>query len=215
MIPLALVAAGYWRTLASATVTIAILTAAVTVLFGPGVWAAFFASTHFARTVVLEEGNTGFNKIQSVFAWTRLWGGSVALAYAVQIFMSFAAASALAFLWRRRAPLADRGAGLSLAVLLATPYCLDYDLVALAPAVALLAARGLEDGFRPYEKTMLAALWFVPIVAREIAAATYIPVGPIALIAAGIFVAWHGLGPQPEAAFSESELPHEALAKTR
>jgi hypothetical protein len=215
MIPLALVAAGYWRTLASAAATIALLSVAVTIFFGPGVWTAFLASTHFARTVVLEEGNTGFNKIQSVFAWVRLWGGSVSLAYAVQVFMSFAAASALVFLWRRRGPLAERGAGLSLAVLLATPYCLDYDLVALAPAIALLAARGFEDGFRPYEKTMLAILWLVPIVAREIAAGTFIPVGPIALIAAGAFVAWHGLMPQPEAEYSESELPHEALAKTR
>jgi len=215
MVPLALVAAGYWRTLASAAATIVVLTAAVAVVFGPGVWAAFLASTHFARTVVLEDGNTGFNKIQSVFAWTRLWGGSVSLAYAIQIFTSFAAASALVLLWRRRGPLAERGASLSLAVLLATPYCLDYDLVALAPAIALLAARGLEDGFRRYEKTMLAVLWLVPIVAREIAAATYIPVGPVALLAAGAFVAWHGLRPQPEAEYSESELPHEALAKTR
>jgi hypothetical protein len=218
MIPLALLAAGYWRTLASAAATVAVLSAAVTVLFGADIWTAFLASTHFARTVVLEDGNTGFNKIQSVFAWTRLWGGSVSLAYAVQILTSFAAASALAFLWRRRVPLAERGAGLSLAVLLATPYCLDYDLVALAPAIALLAARGLEDGFRPYEKTLLAILWLVPIVAREIAAAIFVPVGTIALLAAGAFVAWHGLRPQPEVEFYESELalkPHEALAKPR
>jgi alpha-1,2-mannosyltransferase len=193
MIPLALVAAGYWRTLAAAAATIAGLSAAVTALFGADIWSAFLASTHFTRTVVLEEGGTGFNKIQSVFAWTRLWGGSIALAYALQVLTSLAAALALTFVWRRRGALAERGAALSLAILLATPYCLDYDLVALAPAIALLAARGLEDGFRPYEKTLLAALWVVPIIARDIAGTILVPVGPMTLLAAGAFIAWHGL----------------------
>ena len=203
MIPLALVAGGNWRALAGAAATVVCLSAAVTALFGPDIWSAFLASTHFARTVVLEEGSTGFNKIQSVFAWTRLWGGPIPLAYALQIVTSLAAALTLAFLWKRRAAPTERGAALSLAVLLATPYCLDYDLVALAPAIALLASRGLEDGFRPYEKTLLAALWLVPILAREIAGAILLPVGPITLLAAGAFVAWHGLKPQDDAVLSE------------
>ncbi len=29
-------------------------------------------------------GGTGFHKIQSVFSWARMWGGSVPLAYAMQ-----------------------------------------------------------------------------------------------------------------------------------
>lgn len=191
MIPIALVAGFYWRSLFAGIVTVALLSTAVTILFGPEVWRAFVASTHFARTVVLEQGGTGFNKIQSVFAWTRLWGGSVALAYVLQGLTSIAACAALALLWRSRARFADKGAMLCLAVLLATPYSLDYDLLALAPAIVLLGLQGLSHAFRPYEKSLLALLWTVPIVAREIAGAAHIPIGPIALVAAGAFVAWH------------------------
>ena len=188
VLPVALAFGGYWRTIASALATVAILTLVVTLLFGTEVWSAFMASTAFARSVVLEEGNTGFNKMQSVFAWTRLWGGSVGLAYALQTVTSLAAVTAVAVLWRNRAPFAERGALLAIAALLATPYSLDYDLVALAPAIALLAAQGLAKGFRVYEISLLAALWTVPIVAREVAGATLIPIGPALLLIAAVYV---------------------------
>jgi hypothetical protein len=187
-IPLALLVTGRWRTLAAAAFTVAALAGVVTALFGTEVWSAFLASTHFTRTVVLEQGNTGFNKIQSVFAWTRLWGGSVPLAYAMQGIASTAAAAALVIIWRRPASFADRGAALCLAALLTTPYCLDYDLMVLAPAIALLGAQGMEHGFRPYEKSLLVLLWLVPILARNVAAATLIPLGPMTLLLAGYFL---------------------------
>lgn len=183
LIPLALAAGGHWRTILAGTATVLTLSGLVTLAFGPEVWSAFLASTHFARTVVLEQGGTGFHKIQSVFAWVRLWGGSVALAYAVQGIVSAAAALGLMALWRKPARSADKGAALCLAALLATPYCLDYDLAALAPALALLAARGLSDGFRPFEKSVLAGLWLVPVLTREAAATLLLPLGTIAMLA--------------------------------
>ncbi len=57
----------------------------VTLAFGAEVWRAFLTSTEFTRTVVLEQGGTGWFKIQSVFAWVRMWGGGIALAYALQV----------------------------------------------------------------------------------------------------------------------------------
>ena len=84
MIPLVLAATARWRTFASAAITVAVLAALVTAIFGSEVWPAFLASPHFTRTVVLEQGSTGFFKIQSVFAWARMWGGPVWLAYAIQ-----------------------------------------------------------------------------------------------------------------------------------
>ena len=73
----------------------------------------------------------------------------------------------------RRFPL--KAAALRSASLLATPFSLDYDLMLLAPAIAFLAADGLARGFAPWEKTLLAALWIVPLVARTVAGATLIP----------------------------------------
>jgi alpha-1,2-mannosyltransferase len=187
-IPLVLLVTGRWRTIAAGAFTVATLTAIVTALFGTEVWSAFLTSTHFTRTVVLEQGSTGFNKIQSVFSWVRMWGGSIPLAYVMQGVASAAAAAGLVIIWRNQSSFADKGAALCLTALLTTPYCLDYDLMVFAPAIALLGAQGLACGFRPYEKSLLVLLWLVPILARGVAAATLIPLGPISLLLAGLFL---------------------------
>jgi len=72
---------------------------------------------------------------------------------------------------------------LCIATLLATPYCLDYDMMLLAPAIAFLAVDGIERGFSPYHKTALAALWLVPLVARSVAQATLVPLGVMLMLA--------------------------------
>jgi hypothetical protein len=183
MIPLVLVVTGRWRTIAAAAITVAALAGAATLAFGIDVWAAFLEGTRFTRIVVLEAGNTGWHKIQSVFSWVRMWGGSVPLAYAVQTVTTVAVACVLAWLWRSRVDFALKAAALALAALLATPYSLDYDLMVLAPAIAFLAAHGLAHGFRPYEATALAVLWLTPLVARSIAQATLLPLGVLAMLA--------------------------------
>jgi hypothetical protein len=141
------------------------------------VWDAFLASTRFTRIVVLEQGDTGWHKIQSVFSWVRMWGGPVALAYALQAAVTVALAAALVWLWRSAAPFALKAAGLCIAAILATPYSLDYDMMVLAPAIAFLAVDGYVRGFGPWEKTALAALWLAPLLARSVAQVTLVPLG--------------------------------------
>jgi alpha-1,2-mannosyltransferase len=184
MIPLALIAGGRWRTFAAATATVAVLTLATTIAFGPQVWHAFALSTAFSRTVVLEQGSTGWQKIQSVFSWARMWGASIPLAYALQAAVTIALAAGIVRLWRSAAAPALKNAALCLAAILATPYSLDYDMMVLAPAIAFFAVDGLKRGFLPWEKTALAALWLVPLVTRSVAQATLIPLGVPAMLAA-------------------------------
>ena len=181
LIPLVLAATGRWRSFAAAGATVAALVFFATLTFGADIWGAFLASTHFSRTVVLEQGGTGFEKIQSVFAATRLLGGSVDAAYAAQGIATLGVAVSLVILWRSQASMASKGAGLCLGALLATPYCLDYDMMLLAPAIALLAVDGGARGFFPYERTALAALWFVPIAARGVAGLSHVPLGLIVM----------------------------------
>ena len=183
MIPIALMAGGRWRCFAAAAVAVALLGLATTVVFGPNVWQAFFDSTRFTRVVALEQGDTGWYKIQSLFAWARMWGASIAVAYALQGALVVALGAALVWLWRGGAPYALKAAALCLAALLATPYTFDYDMMALAPAIAFLVADGLARGFGPWEKTALAALWLMPLVARTFAHATLIPLGVPAMLA--------------------------------
>jgi len=187
LIPLALAASGRWRVFTAAAVTVIVMAAAVTLAFGTGVWTAFIASMHFTRVVVLEQGDTGWQKIQSVFSVVRMWGGSVPLAYAVQGIVTLAVAAALAWLWHGQAAFPLKAAALAIGCILATPYSLDYDLMLLAPAIAYLAADALDRGFAPYERSALAFLWIVPLIARSVAQATFIPLAvPTMLFAFGL-----------------------------
>jgi alpha-1,2-mannosyltransferase len=186
MIPLTLGAGGYWRSFAAAALTVALLTVVTSVAFSPQIWHAFLGEAEFTRSVALEQGSTGWYKMQSVFAWTRMWGGSVPLAYAIQSATIIAIGTVLVWLWRGTAAFALKAAALCLAALLATPYSLDYDMMVLAPAIAFFIAHGLQRGFGPWEKTALAALWLVPLVARSVAQFTLIPLGVPAML--GVFI---------------------------
>jgi len=186
MIPLVLMTSGRWRAFGAAAVTIAFLTLATLIAFGPQVWDALFASTHFTRVIVLEAGETGWHKIQSVFSWVRMWGGPIPLAYALQGGTTLAVAAALVWLWRSDAAYPLKAAALAIAAILTTPYSLDYDMTVLGVAMAFLGANGLTRGFLPYEKTALAFLWFVPMITRSFAELTLIPLGTIAML--GVFV---------------------------
>ena len=183
MIPIALAAGGYWRTFAAAAATAVLLTLVTTLAFGVQVWHAFFVGAEFTRTVVLEQGDTGWHKIQSIFSWARMWGAPVPLAYTIQGAATLVFAMATAWLWHGKAPYPLKAAGLCLAAILATPYTLDYDMMVLAPAIAFLAADGMARGFGPWEKTALAALWLVPLVARTVPQVTLIPLGVPAMLA--------------------------------
>lgn len=184
LIPLVLIASGRWRTFTAAAATVTLLALAVTLAFGTEVWTAFLASTQYTRDIVLEQGQTGWHKIQSVFSWVRMWGGGVTLAYAIQGAVTAAVAAALIWLWRSPAAYPLKAAALIVGCLLATPYSLDYDLMLLAPAIAYLAADGMARGFAPWQKTILAALWIVPLIARSGPEVTMIPLAvPVMLIA--------------------------------
>jgi alpha-1,2-mannosyltransferase len=188
MIPLALAAGGRWRAFAAATATVAALAIATTLAFGWQVWPAFLDSTRFARQVALEQGDTGWYKIQSVFAWARMWGAPVPLAYAIQGALTAALGAALIVLWRGATAYPLQAAALCLAALLATPFSFDYDMMVLAPAIAFLVADGQMRGFGAWEKTALAALWLVPLAARSVAHATLIPLGVPAMLAAFVLL---------------------------
>jgi hypothetical protein len=174
VIPLALLAGGYWRVLLSAASTVVALSAAVFALWGWPIWHAFIESGKLTRTIVLERGATGWEKIQSVFSWIRMLGGSIEFAYIGQGLVTVAVILGCAWLWRSKVDLALKGAALATAALIATPYVLDYDLVLLGVAIALLVGRGLTYGFMRWEKTLLAVAWLAPGVTRSLA--TLVPV---------------------------------------
>mgnify|MGYP007112022581 CR=1 FL=1 len=53
----------------------------------------------------------------------------------------------------------------------------------LAVSIAFFARHGLARGFQPYEVSILAAAWIVPLISRSVAGVTLIPLGLIAMLA--------------------------------
>ena len=183
LIPIALVAGGYWRTALAAGATIAAMTIGTWLAFGGETWRGFFAMMTFSREVISEQGATGWHKIQTVFAAVRMLGGSIPLAYGFQLVSTTLCAGLVAMLWYCRADRRLAAAALMTGALLSTPYALDYDMMLLGPALAFVIAYGMDKGFRPWEKSLLALVWIAPIVARNIADATFVPVGVLTMVA--------------------------------
>src|SRR5262249_48902022 len=157
LIPIALLAGQRWNTIAAAVLTIAALVAASFATLGGDVWHAFIDSTKFTQTIVLEQGDTGWEKIQSIFSAARSFGANVPTAWAMQGALALLLAASLAWLWHGDAAFELKAAALAIGSLLATPYVLDYDLVVLAVPIALFARHGFPRGFRDYEISLLAA----------------------------------------------------------
>jgi hypothetical protein len=187
IVPIALLAAGQWRTVVAAGITVMALVAVTSLAFGAHLWFAFAASTETSRKLLLEGGDVGFEKLQSVFAAARMWGSGIPLAYAVQGIASAAAACGTAWVWRSSSDRDLKGALLIIATLLASPHVLDYDLMMLAPAIAFTVSAGMAGGFRDYEISVLAGAWIVPLLSRSIAGVTGIPLGLLVLLALYIF----------------------------
>jgi hypothetical protein len=176
LIPFALAAGGYWRAFTSAAGCVAIVGAVSLFAFGLADWQGFLAATVFSQHEILDQGGIGYQKMISVFAWMRLWGAPLPISYLAQLLVSLAAAAGIIWLWRSNAGVRVKGAALCAGVLLATPFAVDYDMMLLAPAIALLAFEGMANGFRPYERVLLAMLWGVPIIARNVAGYSHVPI---------------------------------------
>jgi hypothetical protein len=182
VIPLLPLAARQWRAILGAALSSCALIALTYAIWGWPVWQAFLDSLPLTRTIVIEQGKTGWEKIMSPFAAVRSWGLAIGPAYLVQGAASIAAIGATLWLaWTGRPAL--RNAAASAAVLIATPYVLDYDYVVLLLGIGFLWKDGEEHGWGDWEKSLLALAWVAPLFARSLAEATLFPLGLLTAIA--------------------------------
>ncbi len=179
LVPFALAAAAQRRTIAAAALTVLGLSAASLALFGSALWSDFLASLPFARAM-LELELVPYYKLQSVFAATRLLGGSIGLAYALQGLVAAGAASLAVWAWRQPVAQDLKNAALMTASLLATPFMLDYDMTLLAPPAAWLVSRISRVEALPWEKLILAIICLATVASRGLGYATHILLAPIA-----------------------------------
>jgi alpha-1,2-mannosyltransferase len=109
-----------------------------------------------------------------------MWGGGIDLAYAAQASVALAIAIVLIWVWLSDVAFDLKVSMLAVAVLIATPYLQDYDLMILAVAVAFYVRYSFVSGFDNFELSLLAFVWIAPLVSRALAGATGIPLGLIA-----------------------------------
>ena len=154
VIPFALIAAGHWRALASATVTAFALIALSIAAFGTDAWLAFFHSIPHTADMILAHGHAGWNKLQTVYGFLRASGASDSSAWIVQIAVTLLMIAGNVFMWRSDMPFALKAASLAVSTLLATPYAYIYDFPLLAIAIAFLYR---QHAFETHETAVLLA----------------------------------------------------------
>jgi hypothetical protein len=196
LIPLLFLATRQWTAILGAAASSLALIALTYAIWGWPVWQAFLDSLPLTRAVVIEQGSTGWEKIMSPFSAVRSWGMAVGPAYVVQAVASVAAIGAtLTLAWNSRPAL--RNAAASAAVLISTPYVLDYDYVVLLLGIGFLWKDGENEGWGRWEKSLLAMAWIAPLLARTVASATLIPLGLLSAIVVLAIAVSRGLRASP------------------
>ena len=181
LIPLALLAAGAWRTIAAAAVTAVLLVGASAVVFGTAPWLDFFGKTTALQAAHLTTAITGWHQLMvTPFVAMRHLGLSSTVGYAVNGVTALLAAAAVLWAWRQAVPAALRHAVLIVATFLAVPYALAYDLTVVSAAVVLLwlalPAEQRTLGFR----VMAFLVWVLPF-ANQTANNAGLPIGALVL----------------------------------
>jgi hypothetical protein len=188
MLPFALIAIGAWETLLVGFVTGLFLVSASIYFLGVAAWEAWYGSLSHARHI-LETAESHWNFSPSVFAFMRLLGAPLNLAYTVHLSVVALAAWIVWQVWRKSNAWPLKQATLVLATLLATPYIFDYDLTLLALPIALILSFSLKHGWMIAEREMLLLLWIMPLAIVPIAFLTGVQLGPMILLASLFLVA--------------------------
>jgi len=137
LIPIALLAGGYFRAFAAAVLTVLALVISSVVVFGADPWLAM--PYQLERVTALVKTTNLTEKIQSAFGLARSLGLSIECALWIQAAVVAASAGLIGWLWSRRTVSFDlKAAALAAALTLASPYQFVYDLVILTIAQAFL-----------------------------------------------------------------------------
>ncbi|HLY54159.1 MAG TPA: glycosyltransferase family 87 protein [Stellaceae bacterium] len=190
LVPVALIAGRRWRAAAAAAAVAASLALAATLAFGTDIWPAYAKIVPEAQAG-FAAGRVEFWKMASVFGAARLLGVGAGTAGLLQFAAAVAAAVVVVILWSGRASAGLRNAGLIAGSLAASPLLLDYDLVAVAVAVAWMCTDSRRFGFLEWEKSLLALLFVMPLISRPAGSLAPIPLAALVLPTLLVLVILH------------------------
>lgn len=184
--PLVLLVTRRWRALAAAVATTLVLMLAATALFGIDAWIGFLRVLPEASAWNIG-GAPGFDKFASPYAAVRQLGGTGDLAWIIQLTAAAGAVAILIATLRKRPGGAAEIALMVAATGLCVPFFGNYEMVILAIPGAWLIAQAIAQGWLPYERIALAALYLTPF-AMVPAGSNNVPLGPFATAALMVLV---------------------------
>ncbi len=199
LVPVALVAAGRWRSIAAAVVTVGALAGLSVEVFGWETWRAFLDAAAGARGVY--ERSVAFPGMTTPFGAVVALGGTVGLAYRVQAASTAIVAVAVFVTWRRGMSLPVRSAMLLAATPLAVPVAMFYDLMLSGIALAWLVRWSEEGGIAGWLRAGIVAVYVGALLTGNFDPHSHLVVAPV--VAAGVFalvvaVVWReGKTPSP------------------
>lgn len=182
LFPLALLAIGAWRTIASAALTALAIACASYGLMGGEAFSAFRDSVSHAQQLV-SAGQLPAFKMPTVFVGLRMHAVDTALAYAAHLVVAAMAAGMVVLVWRQCRHHALRCATLMTASMLVSPYVYAYDMAWLAFPIAWMGMHGMQHGWRPGERFCLVVAWTLPASSQLLARFADIQPAPFALLA--------------------------------
>jgi hypothetical protein len=164
LFPVALLAAGQWRAIASCAITVLVLVGVTVAAFGAGVWTAFPRGLLAqAGLNLLADPDSNWGYLQSAYGLIRSLHGPARLAWLAQGLVTLGGAVTVWIVWRSRTRYELKAAILSAAALLATPYAFAYDMAAIVISAGFLATDQLNRGLLQGEKTMWIILFGAPL----------------------------------------------------
>jgi hypothetical protein len=191
LLPFVLLAGGYYRVFAAATVTTLVLFAGSVVLLGWTPWSLYFETGLPMQRLLLETGDGPFMvMVPSFMMSARILGLPLWLGYAIQAIVAAGVLIACCWAIRQNAPLARRIAIIMAGAVVAPPYCFNYDLTVLVAAQVLA-----WPGYRALggDRIIFALAWLLPVMMVQLGIA-HMPIAPIILLAQ-FMVLLRGLAP--------------------
>ena len=178
LFPVALVAAGAWRTLLSATFVALVLMLAAAVVFGVDTLTSWWDSLGLARTFLEVGGMAYWMKMPTVFAFLHLLGTPLALCYLGHVLVAVGTVGVIWRIWSNCTEPSLRNAALITGTFLISPYLFEYDLAWLALPMAWMTKIGLEQGWLRWEREILMLAWLLPFLMMIMARVVPIQIGP-------------------------------------
>jgi hypothetical protein len=208
LVPLALLAAREWRPLIAALATTAVLFIATFVVFGGAIWLDFAHAAHQAATdaFAAEMYTRVHTQMTTVLAAAKALGLGDSPAIALQLAGAAFAIGVVIWVFSRYPARHERTAILVTATFLVSPYTLNYDLLLLMPAVALLLLHPPSQGYRFGELPIYLVVWLLP-TASLMLNRLGVPLTPLVVLLFGA-IAWMRLR-----GAAKVELPQPATAR--